>query len=1763
MMELTQTSIRNPLGTKPVIYHVLLLTLLALAAVLVSVNTAAQTNANPSAFNETFEALTRSSHRLTGTPEAAAARQVILDRLRAMGFDDAHLVEQPFKVVQAEVDRCELVINGQTIRLQPVRSNITTPPVTSDAGLTGRLIDGGKGRLSDYGDKPVSGSIVVLDYDSHDAWQTAFQLGAKAVIFRDNISGTDQTHLPVSEPKFAYMPGNLVRLYAVPGALDGIDFEAMPEATVFSHVVWRERRGVNIIAKVPGTEPKGQSLLDKSEALLLAADYDSFGQIPTRTPAAREAANVAALLDTAAVMQATPTVRDVYFVFFDATSHFHQGPRELYHAIYVPQVDHAELIVHHAAEKAAVTTMHEILEAFGPTFSSESLPDEATEDERSLLQLVSETAENANDDEMAAMQVIRLRRDRLIEEDAKLHATQIVSYNEALAQHQSRIDRLNLIRRAVHNLDMRGFIEGEGEIQAYWQQVEAFRAANPARAASDAFSETLPDIELPPYLARLSERDMERRLASSVGMSRTLERIWSRLNARLSRRLAELETEQVIDAGRSKVRRLFLVNAPTTSASSSPSSSSSTAIDEIDSRGFKPEFVWINAHVDFNFADGGTTWGPVADDWTFRLLQGRSPANDADRPGYNAGLLRAFSRAVADVKLADSSAEINAENRTLIEPTFGTTFAPSPFAVSGTIAGTYGIYRAALMTGYDARPRDGHPWDTAGELNIEAIQIQAAQATRVLRELANGRDLSEARRIKSQARHKHARWVSNRPEGDAINLQVSGSLSEARPASGAVMAILPAALDAKSPWVMHAKIGQVPAFDLSILETVNANGIMRTVGIRQDIHVDIAPLGILQNEFGEVRYTTTQRTLTSKRDQTLKTSLFPSRGYTFVAADRFRTNPDQFTIVRASSESRFRDTRVQQSAVGRFYYLYISDQIVDPRMRIFQQMGPVLLGIVNGDVTDREGGFPSDYLITPPQTGETTADELYQLNESRLTRLRRRGVTSADLEVFHNRAKRELVAAAAETEIAIKEAAFERSTSLSHRVYGPLRQSMDDLVYAIVMLLLLAIPFAFAMERLVICATTIYGRIGGFVSMFSLTFLLLYLMHPGFAIATTPIIIVLAFTILLLSVMVIYILIRKFDTEIKAIQGQSLGGEGAEVSKTGTMLAAVNMGMSTMRRRPTRTTLTAVTVVMLTFTILSFASFSRQMGVASIYQGPQNPDTTADVLLRNLDYSDIKLDVFNVIGDMAGEDGLLAVQWWKSKKTIDEPFQTVARADTGQHVMLDALMGVSAEEIKRWPALAQAAGGVDTSQADRVAALESGGVFLPELVGAQLNLQPGDPIMLNGVEATYAGPIDSQAMQRIRHLDGKTIIPVDFQNLAELQGGSAAQEDEDPLMVDDVERDFVNLSPDQIALTSPAMVKQLGGTPHIVSVYLSPGEDAIEAGNQFARLVVMPVWGVGPDGVERLVLKQLTSVSGGLQLVVPLVLGGLIIFGTLLGSISDREKEIYTFSALGLSPGNVGVLFFAEAAVYAVVGGMGGQLLAQTVALVASQLAAAGLIQPASINYSSTNSLFAIAVVMAVTIISAAYPAFRASKSANPGLARAWKMPPADGDVITTTFPFTVSAYDITGIISFIAETFRRHDDAGLGSYAASHVAISKTEAGNLRLEADLALAPFDLGVNQHLILTAVESEIPGVEEIAVEVRRISGTRGDWQRTNREFFKDLRQQFLVWRTLSAERIEAYRMMTFEALGEADEADKADNVNKVNEDQTETETMTTV
>ena len=783
------------------------------------------------------------------------------------------------------------------------------------------------------------------------------------------------------------------------------------------------------------------------------------------------------------------------------------------------------------------------------------------------------------------------------------------------------------------------------------------------------------------------------------------------------------------------------------------------------------------------------------------------------------------------------------------------------------------------------------------------------------------------------------------------------------------------------------------------------------------------------------------------------------------------------------------------------------------------------------------------------------ANDYWILNESRLKVLRERNIISDALESLHAEAGEHLQSATQsreEQDYSSAQAHEIAATCLENRVYLPLKGITQDLVRAVIVLLLLNIPFAFAMERLVFGFTSIYKQVLGFVGFFVVTFGILFFTHPAFSLADAPVVIFLAFVIILLSSIVVYIVLTKIKLEIRAIQGLASTVHGTE-SDGSTGLAAVLIGISGMRNRPLKTFLTATSVTLLTFTILVFASFTARLGVVNTYLGKGQGEDRIE--LHRFSFLDVPDELVHAVGELYGEDfhifrrgGLFLNPTKDADKKVTplSPDPVVYSPASGKVAGFGALLGVDSDEVATSAGLRRLAPGLERKDWPHPP------ILLPATAVERLEVKIGDEVKLLGKSFTYAGEIDTAVMQNLTTIEGTKVMPPDFdstiKNLGKTMagGGSGGAAQVDELEQIDI-GSFAWFSPERVAVADiNVMQSSFPKFCYINFLSLYPKTDDVDirdAAEKLAPIFQGAVHVKSDEGASKLFFTRAVEGSGFADVIVPLLLGGLIIFSSLMGSIVDREREIFTYSALGLAPPDVGALFFAESAVYSVVGGMGGYLFSQVVAKLLTFLGSKGVFHPPEMNFSSLSSVMTILVVMAVVILSTIYPAIAAGKSANPGVARRWRMPAPKGNRLQFVFPFTVSAVDFAGILSFVREHFENHGDATLGNFAARKVRLFRTPAGSdtkesLGISADISLAPFDLGIFQRFRMYSTEFEIKGIDEVVVELERIGGTPAAWVRGNRTFANELRKQFLLWRSLPIETVEHYRSMTTEALGQA-------------------------
>src|SRR5207302_8870219 len=146
-------------------------------------------------------------------------------------------------------------------------------------------------------------------------------------------------------------------------------------------------------------------------------------------------------------------------------------------------------------------------------------------------------------------------------------------------------------------------------------------------------------------------------------------------------------------------------------------------------------------------------------------------------------------------------------------------------------------------------------------------------------------------------------------------------------------------------------------------------------------------------------------------------------------------------------------------------------------------------------------------------------------------------------------------------------------------------------------------------------------------------------------ISASPLIIVLAFAIIFMSIVVIFVVYSKFDTELKRIRSGRGIAEMASFARASVITSAVLLGIANMRRRKFRTALTSITIVLITFAVLCFTSATRYLdttalpsGVASSYPG---------VMLRQRGYRPLPEVIVQNLRPLVGERTLVE-RWWNA-----------------------------------------------------------------------------------------------------------------------------------------------------------------------------------------------------------------------------------------------------------------------------------------------------------------------------------------------------------------------------------------------------------------------------------------------------------------------------------------------------------------------------------
>jgi len=767
--------------------------------------------------------------------------------------------------------------------------------------------------------------------------------------------------------------------------------------------------------------------------------------------------------------------------------------------------------------------------------------------------------------------------------------------------------------------------------------------------------------------------------------------------------------------------------------------------------------------------------------------------------------------------------------------------------------------------------------------------------------------------------------------------------------------------------------------------------------------------------------------------------------------------------------------------------------------------------------------------------------DMWVLNEYRLRELGRYGITNAMLASFPRQGERLPTAkemglhdlareALLNANKALRDLRYDDFMTWSRRAWGfeakaypDVASQADDTVQGVVFYFILLIPFAFFMERLLVGAADIRKRILGFAAIFLVVFAILRYVHPAFKLSTSPYIILLAFIILAMGVIVLFIVVNKFNQEIRKMKQAAHGVQQADVGRLSASSAAIMLGISNLRKRKIRTTLTAVTLTLLTFTVLSFTSINQSL---YLFRLPRNNVPAYEGgLVRDRNWRGLQPIVLDYLrSEFTREKATIAPRAWMIAKVKGEK-EVIDYTATGGISNVNGIVGLTPQEALVNPASGPQTmllpGGRWFNATDRCVAI------LPDDVAARVGIKPEHlagkaddekpVIRMLGHDFRVIGLVKSDAFNRYRDIDDEKLTPVDTQ-----QEAAKMQVEENP---DEAARApiqaFTHLEASNCLLIPYALAMDIGGTCRSIAISNFPKfPECIRRFMERVALNMFVAQGTGEDArVVVLSSLQGRSLGGVGNLFVPILIAALIVLNTMTGSVYERFREIQIYSSVGLAPTHIAALFLAESAVFATVGAVGGYLLGQTVAGIVFQLDWLGSI---TLNYSSFSAVYASVVVMATVFLSTIYPAKKASDMAVPDVTRRWSFPPPKGDDWQFDFPFTVGGAEILGMYCYLARFLQSYGETSIGAFYTEDVQLVRAkpeEEADYRISTRCWLAPYDLGISQDVRFEAVPTGEFDIYRIVVTIHRISGDTLSWQRMNRGFLNVLRKQFLVWRTV--------------------------------------------
>jgi len=732
--------------------------------------------------------------------------------------------------------------------------------------------------------------------------------------------------------------------------------------------------------------------------------------------------------------------------------------------------------------------------------------------------------------------------------------------------------------------------------------------------------------------------------------------------------------------------------------------------------------------------------------------------------------------------------------------------------------------------------------------------------------------------------------------------------------------------------------------------------------------------------------------------------------------------------------------------------------------------------------------------------------------------------------------------------------AASRSWALASRVYDDIEKTQKDVLYGVLFYIALFVPFSFCLERLLFSYSNIYKRIVAFSTILILLITVIYNVHPAFQLAYSPMVVILAFLIMGLSMVVTLIIFFRFEEEMTHIQSRSHRGQSEEIGRWKAFVAAFLLGVSNLRRRRLRTALTCITLIILTFTIMSFTS------VKSIRQHTRilfhNQHSYQGFLLKNINWRDLPPQAYTVVSNTFAGKGVATPRVWLEEEDRTRSTRIPIHFE-GKTFEARGMIGLSHNENRVSGIESILMSGRWLTAEDRQA------VLLPDRLAEHLGIDikaPINPVVtIWGAPFHVVGVFSGERLQKLKDLDGEPLTPAIFpRELSDGMTEAVVQALESGDDMREFQSRYQHLDADITVIVPFQRLMALGG--HLKGI--SVRQDAPGSNQETAQMLVdrfgLSLFSGEKSGTYLYHASNTMSYSGVPNIIVPILISIFIVLNTMISSVYERKREIGIYTSVGLAPSHVSFLFIAEAMAFAVLSVVFGYLVAQTSAKL---FAGTALWSGITVNYSSVAGVGAMVLVILVVLISVIYPSRVAGEIAIPDINRSWTLPPPRKNRLDIVLPFLMTYQEHWSVGGFIHEYFASHQEITHGKFSTGKMAFNfacettpvRDDDGNddpedrrtfdeyLNFTSQVWLAPFDFGILQQVTLKFKPAEEEkGFLEVHVSLTRKSGESNAWQRINKTFLHEIRKQLLLWRSFDEDTKAYYEGLLSEA---ADEKEK--------------------